>query len=211
MRHGVGVVALLVVLFASPATAQQRQIGLKAGPTLPAVVFDIDDEEDADDYKRRLAATFGGFMVVPLNERFAAQFEALYVAKGGKVTSDTGGESVTLKLDYFEVPVLGRLAVTRTARRSFFIFGGPAVAFRTNAQLEDAITVGSYRVGNAIDVGADFKRFEVSLIAGAGVDIGQWVVIDARYSWGLTDINRNPDIPFTIKNRALSFMGGIRF
>jgi hypothetical protein len=109
------------------------------------------------------------------------------------------------------VPVLGRVALTRTAKRSFFLFGGPSFAVRTNASVEDAVIAGGFRYGSATDVGADFKRFELGLIVGGGADIGQWIVIDARYAWGLTDINDNEEIPFSIHNRALTFMVGVRF
>ena len=210
MRNVVGVIALLA-LFVSPAAAQQRQVGVKVGPTFPAVVFDTDDEDDDTDYGRRVAAAFGAFLVQPLNERFAAQFELLYIAKGGKLTSDAGGDAVTLKLDYVEVPVLARVALTRTAKRSFFLFAGPSFAVRTGASLEESVLVNGIRYGDAIDVGVDFKRFELGLIAGGGAEIGQWIVVDARYGWGLTDINSNDEIPFSIHNRALTFMVGVRF
>ena len=209
MKNGVGAIALLVILFASPAAAQQRQLGIKAGATIAAVVFDPDDDEG--DYKRRVGPTFGGFMVLPINERFAAQIEALYVAKGGKLASEIDAAKVTLKLDYFEVPVLARVTVTRSAKRSFFVFAGPSFAVRVNAELEDAVTVGGYTYGNAIDVGSDFGRFEVGLVAGGGVDIGEYFVIDGRYVWGLTDVNSNPEVPVSIKNRSLTFMFGVRF
>jgi hypothetical protein len=210
MSKAVGVIVLLV-LCASPAAAQQRQFGVKVGPTFPGVVFDTDDAEDDSDYGRRVAAAFGGFLVLPLNERFSAQFEALYIAKGAKLESDAGDPSVTLKLDYFEVPVLARVALTRTAKRSFFLFAGPSFAVRTNASVEDSVTVGGYNYGSATDVGVDFKRFDVGVIVGGGVDIGQWIVIDGRYAWGLTDINANDEIPFSINNRAFTFMAGVRF
>ena len=211
MKNGVGAIALVVILFnfASPAGAQQRQLGIKAGATIATVVFDPDDDED--DYKRRVGPTFGGFMVWPINERFAAQVEALYVAKGGKVASEIEAAKVTLKLDYFEVPVLARVSVTRSAKRSFYVFAGPSLAIRVNAQLEDALTVDGYTVGNSIDVGSDFERFEFGVVVGGGVDIGEYVVIDGRYVWGLTDVNSRDDVPISIKNRALTFMAGVRF
>ena len=209
MRNVVGVIALLI-LFALPAAAQERQFGVKVGPTFPAVVFDT-DEDDGEDYGNRLAAAFGGFMVLPLNERFAAQVEALYIGRGGKITSDTADASVTLKLDYVAVPVLARVTLTRTPKRSWFLFGGPSFAIRTKASVEDSVTVGGYRYGSATDVGDDFKWFDVGLIVGGGVDIGPWIVIDGRYEWGLTDLNDNEEVPFSVNSRAFTFMVGVRF
>ena len=43
-------VVLSGVLFASPAAAQQRQMGVKVGPTFPALSVDVDDA----DYKTRI-------------------------------------------------------------------------------------------------------------------------------------------------------------
>jgi hypothetical protein len=43
------------------------------------------------------------------------------------------------------------------------------------------------------------------------VDIGR-VVIDGRYTWGLTNINRNPDEDdTTLRNRVFAVMAGFRF
>jgi Outer membrane protein beta-barrel domain len=209
MRFAVSVVFLAVVLLASPAAAQQRQFGIKAGPSWVAVdVDDVDDEEI--NYKRRVVGVFGGFVVLPLNDRVAAQIELLWSPKGGKL-ADIEGAALKLKLGYAEVPVLARVAVTRSASGSFFIFGGVAPAFRTSAQFETSFTGGGMTSGDSIDIGADFDRFDVGIVIGAGMDIGQWIVVDGRYSWGLVDVNRNPEITASIKNRALTFMGGVRF
>jgi hypothetical protein len=209
MRSGVIAVCLLATC-AVPAAAQQRQLGIKLGPTFPAVAVEDDDGGDAE-YKRRFAVTFGGFVVIPLNDRVSAQIEALFSPKGGKATSDLQEGSLKLKLDYAEVPVLARLALTRTSGRSFYVFGGPAIAIRTGAKVESSINSDGFTIGDSIDVGVDYKRFDIGLVAGVGMDIGQWLVIDGRYNWGLIDVNRNPDVTVTVRNRVLSFMGGVRF
>lgn len=207
MRLAVSAVVLAFVLLASPAAAQQRQFGFKVGPSFVAV-----DVDDADvDYKRRVVATFGGFAVIPMSERVAAQVELLWSPKGGKLASELEGVSLKLKLDYAEVPVLARVAVTRSTSGSFFIFGGVAPAFRTSAKIESAVTGGGMTYGDSIDIGVDYERFDVGIVLGAGMDIGQWIVVDGRYTWGLLDVNRNPVVTASIKNRALTFMGGVRF
>jgi hypothetical protein len=45
--------------------------------------------------------------------------------------------------------------------------------------------------GFSYDISSEIARFEVGLVAGGGVDVGRYGVIDARYFWGLTDVNRN--------------------
>lgn len=197
----------LVVLFAASAAAQPMEYGFKAGPTFPSASFDPPLGDN--DYDRRLAAAFGGFLVLPLNEQLSAQIEALYIAKGGNVQS--GDQEVKLRIDYFEVPVLARWTLKRTPTRAWYVFGGPTFGIRTRARLEESVTTVGFIYGSAIDVGDDFTRFAVSLDVGGGVDIGEWIVIDGRYSWGLTDVNDHPDITSSLKTRAFTFMAGIRF
>jgi hypothetical protein len=209
MRIAVSAVVLAVVLLASPAAAQQRQFGFKVGPSWVAVAIDDADDEGID-YERRVVGTFGGFALFPMNDRLAAQIELLWSPRGGKL-ADIEGASLKLKLEYAEVPLLARVAVTRSTSGSFFIFGGVAPAFRTSAKFETSFTGGGMTSGDSIDVGADFERFDIGIIVGAGMDIGQWIVVDGRYNWGLLDVNRNPDVAASIKNRALTFMAGVRF
>lgn len=196
-----------VFLFAASAVAQPVEYGFKAGPTFPSASFDPPFGDN--DYDRRLAAAFGGFLVLPLNEKLAAQLEALYIAKGGNVQS--GDQEVKLRLDYFEVPVLARWTFNRSPSRAWYVFGGPTFGIRTKARLEESVTTVGFIYGSAVDVGDDFSRFAIGLDLGAGVDIREWFVIDGRYSWGLTDVNDHPDITSSLKTRAFTFMAGIRF
>ena len=208
MRNGAGAIALLVfILLASPAAAQQRQFGIKAGPVFAAV--DV-EPEDAD-YGTRVAGTFGGFFVLPLNETFALQLEALYIAKGGKGTSDLVQETLKIKLDYVEFPILARITASRSASRSIFVFGGVAPAIRTSAKSEFSTTLDGTSYGESIDVGKDYDRFDVALVVGGGVDIGPYIVIDGRYSWGLMNVYKNPEVQSEVRNRALAFTVGWRF
>jgi hypothetical protein len=197
----------LVVLFAASAVAQPVEYGFKAGPTFPSASFNPPLGDN--DYDRRLAAAFGGFLVLPLNEQLAAQIEALYIAKGGNVQS--GDQEVKLRLDYFEVPVLARWTFNRSPARAWYVFGGPTFGIRTKARLEESVTTVGFIYGAATDVGDDFSRFAMGLDLGGGVDLREWFVIDGRYSWGLTDVNDHPDITSSLKTRAFTFMAGIRF
>jgi hypothetical protein len=207
MRLAVSVVVLAGVLFASPVAAQQRQMGVKVGPTFPALSVDPDDA----DYKTRLGAVFGGFMVFPLNDRFAVQLEALYTAKGGKATSDLVEESLTFKLDYVEFPILARVSASRTAQRDIFLFGGVAPAIRFAAKVETGLSDGSFTSGVSTDVGEDYTHFDVAAIVGGGVDIGPYITVDGRYSWGLMNVYDNPEIDVKVHNRAFTFTVGVRF
>jgi hypothetical protein len=208
MRNGVGAIApLVVLLLAAPAAAQQRQFGIKAGPVISA----IDVEPEDADYGTRVSGTFGGFFVLPVSETFALQLEALYSAKGGKGTSDLVQETLKIKLDYVEFPILARITASRSASRSIFLFGGVAPAIRTSAKSEFSTTVNGTSYGESIDVGQDYDHFDIALVVGGGVDIGPYIVIDGRYSWGLMNVYKNPEVESEVRNRALAFTVGWRF
>jgi hypothetical protein len=210
MTKGLIAVCLLTV-FAVPAAAQQRQFGGKIGPTFPT----IDIEEGAEDspYEGRFAVAIGGFYVRHFNQRVAMQLELLWHPKGAELAADASEQTpaLKLKLEYVDIPLLARFTLVRSADRAFYVFAGPAIAFRTAAKVESSSDVGGFNIGDSIDVGADFKKTDVAIMAGAGADIGRWLVIDGRYSWGLQDVNGSDLVMTSIHNRAFTFLAGVRF
>lgn len=200
--------ALLLSSGVATAAAQQRQFGGKIGPTIATVVSDSPDQNGV--YSRRVSVGGGGFVVLPLNGHFALQIEGLYTPKGGKLRSGESATS-TLMLDYVEVPLLGRITAARSPSGSFHVFGGPSAGFRINAKFRVASsgTVGTS--GFADDISAAVERFELGMIAGGGLDAGRHLVIDARYFWGLTDVNRDVSDGNHLRNRAFTILAGLRF
>jgi hypothetical protein len=189
---------------AVPAAAQGVATGVKAGVNVANIQF-IEEEEHID-LDSRIGFTGGLFVVWPADARVALQVEGLYSQKGAKLVGT--GIEIALKLDYLDFPTLLRVSSTRNAHGvSIHGFGGPSVGARVRARATGTFegdTGGS-------DISDDVKSFDVGLVAGAGVDIGR-VVIDGRYTWGLTNINRNPDEDdTTLRNRVFAVMAGFRF
>ena len=189
--------------------AQQRQFGGKVGPTIATLLDEVSDEIEG--YDHRVSLGGGGFVVLPLGGRTAVQIEALFTPKGGKLPQETDDITATLILDYIEVPLLGRVTVNRSSSASFHAFGGPSAGVRINAKEQVAYTGGVIRSGVSNDISSEIARFELGLVAGGGVDVGRYGVIDARYFWGLTDVNRNASEGNRIRNRGLTILAGLRF
>jgi len=208
MRVPVIGLALLLSSGVTTVFAQQREFGLKIGPTIATVISDSADQEGV--YRRKTALGGGGFVVLPLKGRLAVQIEALFTPKGGKLPSDQDVSS-SLLLDYVEVPLLGRITAARSSSRAFHIFGGPSAGVRINAKYKvvSSGTVGSS--GFADDISSEIERFELGMIAGGGVDAGRHLVVDARYFWGLTDVNRDTSDGNHLRNRAFTILAGLRF
>ncbi len=202
---------LILSAIAPPALAQGFEFGAKAGPNFS--IFSV-NTEPTDIYSRRVGIAGGGFAVVPVAGRISLQIEMLQMPKGTKFR---GGDleipgssgSSKLLLDYLDFPVLAR--VTAPGPAGFHVFGGPYVGFRTRAKLEFAQGVNSMTVGSRQDVSADVKRTEFGVVAGAGVHLGRHGVLDARYVWGLTNVNRDPTDDLRIRHRVANFMIGVSF
>ena len=208
MTKGLGVAILTLFVCAAPASvlAQQPHYGFKLGPTFSSLNADPGDEEG---YETRLGAVFGGFVIVHANPTLALQLEGIVHGKGGEITASEG-TTISAKLNYFEVPVLARFTPSRSATRAFYVFGGPPAAFPLSARQELSSTGGGFSSGVSDDISDLIERFEFSLVAGAGVDFAEHFLVDARYSWGLTAVNKDTS-EGTLKNRAFTVLAGYRF
>jgi hypothetical protein len=208
----------VVVLFSMGATtagAQQREYGFKVGPTISTIVYDSSSADsnlpapgEDQQYRRKTAAGGGGFLVLPLTGPLAVQIEALFSPKGGKLPE--GADGGTLLINYVEFPLLARITPVHSPSTSFHVFAGPSVDFRLNAQFKVAQSGGGITSGFKDDVTSSIEPFELAVIAGGGLNIGRHAVVDARYSWGLSRINKE-DATLDVRNRALAVLVGFRF
>ena len=204
MRACSVLVACLMLGGAVPADAQSAAVGVKAGVNVANIQF-IEEEEHID-FDSRIGFAGGLFVVWPADARVALQVEGLYSQKGAKLAAT--GVELNLELDYVDFPTLLRVSTPRAANGvSFHGFGGPSFGARVRAR-----ATGNFEgTSGGADLGDELKPFDIGLVAGAGVDVGR-VVIDARYTWGLTNINRNPrEDDTTIRNRVFAVMAGVRF
>ena len=114
-------------------------------------------------------------MAVPLNDLVAFQPEALLQQAGAR-SSPTQARATKIKLDYLQVPLLGRFKLATDCR---WRARRPDFGFRTKATLDVP--------GAPADFSDDFEdeieRFDFGLVAGVTVDAGR-LVLDGRYTWG---------------------------
>lgn len=207
MRTGMAAaVGVALSLNAAPVVmAQGFEFGVKLGPSLAVVAADGDEGQG---YDRRIALAGGVFMVLPVTDSFNVQVEALYTPKGANFADGNAPGTSALLLDYLDIPVLARVDVPRSP--ALHVFAGPYVGFRRRAKLEYAQDVGAFRAGSREDIRRVVKGSEAGLVAGGGLDIGRHAAIDARYCWGLTNVNSDPGGP-RIRNRVLLLLAGVRF
>ena len=206
VRAALLMIAIAVVLVPSAALAQRRQFGAKAGPAFTQVAL---EEDDGQTYRRRIGPFVSGFFVLPLNPRLAVQFEAASSPKGTRL-KEPPGVTQTLLLHYLEMPVLLRVSGPRIGGAPLYFIGGPFFGVKVSAKEEVSQLAGTLIAGEREDVDRFVNPFESGLIAGAGLDIGKYMLVEGRYSHGLTNVNKREEfLEFT--NYGLSFTVGVRF
>jgi hypothetical protein len=201
--------AALVILPLSTALAQSpvlppQRFGITAGINSST----ISGGDDGTDVSRRTGFMAGVFMVVPVTPTFSAQPEALFTMKGAK--AEDAGFSATVKINYLEIPILGRFDIPATGGVKPFVYAGPAIAFKLSCSSE-AHGAGISVSGDCKDTnGDDAKTFDFSGVIGGGLAFavgGRAFTIGARYTHGFSNIGEGSDS----KNRTISALVSLEF
>jgi len=187
----------VVLICAASASAQGLGFGVKGGVNISDQNLTGDNAPSMD---MRYAGVGGAFVTLPLAPWFGVQAEGLYSMKGAKV--DVQGVQSSIQIDYAEIPVLGWV---RFASR-YHVSGGPSMAFALRARTRSSFG-GTTIEMDAID---QVNRFDFGVAMGGGVQLGQ-LILDGRYTLGLTDIDKDKTDNVQTKNRTISVTAGFRF
>jgi hypothetical protein len=205
-----GFLFALLLSTATPAAAQLT-FGVKGGLNVTTLSFDPDDEGNPDE--NRTGFVIGGVVTQPLRNRFGVQFEVLYSQKGAKEEFTEEGFNIkqTFMLDYIEIPVLANIAVASSDNVRFSVVAGPTFSFLVNDKFKEEFD-GEEFEDDLSDTVGDIKSYDIGFALGGAVRTGQ-LLFDARYTWGLTNLNDEPDDDDNekAKNRAFTFTVGWLF
>jgi hypothetical protein len=198
MKKTVLTAICLFLMLPALAAAQEYSFGAKGGVVFGSVpAFTDPSSGDSVDVGRRVGLTGGGFGTVTFGSGLGVQLEVLYTQKGLKYTLDDSESKVFL--NYLEFPLLARYA-RAVGSTKVYAFGGPSANFNVQA-IEEAPD------GDRNDVGDDYKMFELSMVVGAGVQVGHFEV-EGRWNQGVTGVSETDSGYHT---RSFMFMFGARF
>lgn len=210
MRLEAFLIGVILTGAAAPAQAQTRQVGIKAGVNAASLAVEGADD-DGEYNERKIGWLAGGFAVLPVTGPLAVQLEALFSQKGAQLSVDEPNLVFSLELDYLDFPILARFDAPATATTRLHVFAGPSLGYRMGARRKASSNQFDFAQGEIVNVEEDIKRFDLGLVAGAGADIGRRLVVDARYSWGLRNVNKDETAGSGMTHRVLSIMAGVRF
>jgi hypothetical protein len=198
--------ALVALGTATSAHAQTRQpspppppidysiaIGALGGLTRSTIKGDAGTNESVDP---RTGFMGGIWVAGNYNSRIGFSAEASYVMKGA---NEAGGPG-EFKIAYLEVPGLIRVNVgpqSRAGARAYAV-AGPVVGVTLTATLDGD------------DVTDDYKKFDVGLLGGAGVEVRRFGA-EVRANWGLTAIFDPGEGGEKVKNFTIQIVGKYRF
>ena len=144
-------------------------------------VSNLDFDPDATfDNKHRNGFAFAGFVDFGLSEDVSLRTELQWSAEGGKDES--------IRADYIQMPVL--LKLSASDRLSFM--AGPQIALKTWKNNDG------------------FATFAFSGVVGAEYMITDELFIDARFSYGVTNILDKDLTDLEAKNHVMQFGFGIK-
>jgi Outer membrane protein beta-barrel domain len=161
----------------------------------------------------RTGLIIGGFVDVPVNNLFSVTIEGLYNQKGATGTFSAEGITIdsSVKVDYFEIPILAKFPINTMSNVRPFVYGGIAPAFRTGGKFRSEVTGAFEDVEEDNDLDDDLESMDVSFVFGGGVQFGR-IGIEARYNLGLMEINKpNDEEVGSIKTRQFAILASFSF
>lgn len=197
------------VLSAAPAAAQMTDwpIAVKAGLNVSNLSVDDFLGVEPDSRSGLLA---GVSFSKPIRDAFSVQLEALITQKGAKVEDlDLFGTELKARVNYFEIPVLGRYTFRLNERANAHVLAGPAFAFKLSdtQELDDIELEGEDKI--------DVAGVDVGFAIGGAVEFMEKWTVDLRYTFGLSNLNDGsalfPSDIVKARNRTLSLSVGYRF
>jgi len=188
--------ALAALLLAAPAAAQVGG-GIKAGVNL-AHIDGFNDSTTSS--SQRTGVIFGGFMTFGMTPIVSFEPELLFSMQGSKLHFSSGNVSsdTTSKVDYVQVPLLIRVGNNGSDHASVYAIAGPSLGILLRANQ------------NGVNIKSDLKKMDVGVVAGVGVTLTR-VLLEARYTFDLVDLNKVEAPSGAHKNRVISFLIGVVF
>ena len=174
VRAAAIVLVLAVIGLATPSTAS-AQVGVLVGLNMANIDFDAGSTGLTISGDRRTGFVGGVSFNLPLQDIFSVELDALFAQKGTKFNFD--GDIGKAKLDYVDIPVLGRINLPGSGPARVHLLVGPSFNFKVSEKFEPD-------EDNDED---QFEKMETALVFGLGVTVTRFRV-EGRYGLGLSNI-----------------------
>src|SRR5690554_5300320 len=129
----------------------------------------------------------------PLPGNFSLASELVYTRQGGSLEADRSGKYIT-EFDYISLPVLVRF---RPDGKDVFVQAGGKFSYLINSE---RIHIGNSNTSTLDDLN-HLRQWDAGAIGGVGYWLGNHVVIDARYYYGMAPLIKKHTVldPITLE------------
>jgi hypothetical protein len=182
---------LVAVVALSTAVFGQTTFGIKAGTNLAKMKFS--GGGITIDAKMKAGLLVGAFVNFPVNDNVSFQPEFLFSQGGGKI--DIMGTTGKEENNYIAVPVMLKYSLGEIK-----LLAGPQFGYLLSAK-EDGT-----------DIKDAYKSLDYGISLGAGYETEGGFGLDARYYFGLANVNNDPTATdMTVKNSGIQVVLYFRF
>ncbi len=185
------VIIMAVLMLSSVAAFAQRPVGSLT--VQPKIGMNFATLTKADDSESRIGLVAGAELEYQLSDIFSISGGALYSQQGCEWSED--GSTRTNKLDYINIPILANVYVVK----NLAVKVGLQPAFNVNSKQK--ASKGDASVQGSIE---GTKTFDCSIPVGLSYEYKNFV-IDGRYNFGLTKINKHADSKNSVFQLTLGY------
>ncbi len=187
--------AVAIFAFVNANAQGEFRIGFKGGVNIASVGGD--NTFGVGSFGSRTGFHIGGLVEIPISEKISIQPELLYSMKGSNYDFSSGDTDI--KLDYIDVPILGKYHIIEGLSGEF----GPVIGVLVKADADDG--------DETVDIKEFYKSTDIGLAIGASYRLPMGVFFSLRYNKGLTDINDDSEITAKNQNNVFQVSAGYSF
>lgn len=179
-------------LFAQQDVDNKIQFGARGGVNFATITGDdFESPESRTSFYAGLVAE--GFVT----DRFSLQSEVFYSGQGFNIEETLITSKAEYQIGYIQVPILAKIYLIEGLN----IHAGPQFGFKVNEEID-------FEPNND---GGDFetdqiKDFDFQLAAGAEYKFSNGLFIQARYTYGLTEVIEDTEVHNSVLSAGLGFM-----
>ena len=193
--------AAIAALTASTAFAQgEVRFGVKGGVNLASIGGDT-YYTGFGGFDSRTSFHIGALVEIPFTDKISLQPEVLYSAQGSKLNYGLGVASGDTKLDYVNIPILGKYHIIAGLSAEL----GPVVGILIKADGRDIDD------GTEGDIKDQYKSTDIGIGVGASYRLPMGFFGSLRYNKGITDINDADGISAKNQNNVFQVSAGYTF
>ncbi|WP_420147986.1 porin family protein [Spirosoma sp.] len=181
----------------SGSFAQQR---FSAGPRLGLNMSNYWGNADNMSFKPGVVA--GAFLMYSSLNHFGISADVLYSQRGTKYAGNQ--YRFTQHVNYLEIPVVARYFLTLSGNFRPNLFVGPSLGIKLNAKRTNGEIISGPNTAVNADNTGDFHDLDLGATGGVQLNWGagprQRFLLDARYTLGLSNVQRLPNLWGANKN-----------